>query len=98
MALVERPKSCRWQAETANDPLTDVAALGRHVRNWRALLRHGVELADAGGEAEAMAETIEARLRTGRPLAAEQWIETQEEALDRRLAPQKRGPKPTRHN
>ncbi|MES2494385.1 MAG: transposase [Pseudomonadota bacterium] len=25
----------------AGDPLTDVAALGRHVRNWRALLRHG---------------------------------------------------------
>jgi putative transposase len=79
---------------TADDPLTDVAALGRHVRNWRALLRHGVELADASAEAEALAGAIEARLRTGRPLAAEEWIASQEAALNRPLAPRKRGPKP----
>jgi putative transposase len=77
----------------AGDSLTDVAALGRHVRNWRALLRHGAELADASPEAEALAEAIEARLRTGRPLAAEEWIAAQEQLLDRPLAPQKRGPK-----
>lgn len=48
-----------------------------------------------GGDAgEAMADTIEARLRTGRPLAAEEWIVQHEAQLDRNLAPQKRGPKP----
>ncbi len=76
------------------DPLTDVAALGQHVRNWRALLRHGAELADADAAEEALAEAIEARLRTGRPLAAAEWIARQERELARPLAPRKRGPKP----
>ena len=75
------------------DRLTDVAALGRHVRNWRALLRFGIEWSAVGEAAEAMAAAIEARLRTGRPLAAEQWIERQEVTLARPLAPQRRGPK-----
>ena len=78
------------------DRLTDVAALGAHVRNWRAMLRHGAELGDADGDGEALAEAIEARLRTGRPLGTEEWLERQEAALGRPLAPQRRGPKPKR--
>ena len=42
----------------------------------------------------AMAEAIEARLRTGRPLAPDEWISRHEADLGRPLAPQKRGPKP----
>jgi len=75
----------------AGDPLTDVAALGRHVSNWRALLRHGLEAGDLGPEGEA---AIEARLRTGRPLAAPEWIEEMEHSLDRPLAPRRPGRKP----
>jgi hypothetical protein len=48
--------------------------------------------ADAAGEA--VAEVIEARLRTGRPLAAAEWIARQESAAGRRMAPARRGPKP----
>ena len=100
--MVERAEDWHWSSArshvagraVAGDPLTDVAALGRHVRNWRALLRHGAELGDADAKGEALAERIEARLRTGRPLAAEQWIAAHEQSLGRPLAPQKRGPKP----
>lgn len=81
-------------ARVGDDPLTDVAALGQHVRNWRALLLHGAELGDADAAGQAMADAIEARLRTGRPLAAEDWIKAQEQALDRQLGPRKPGPKP----
>jgi putative transposase len=100
--MVERAEDWRWSSarshlagkRVAGDPLTDVAALGAHVRNWRALLRHGAELGDAGASGEALAEAIEARLRTGRPLAAEAWLARQEAALGRPLRPQRRGPKP----
>lgn len=78
---------------TADDPLTDTAALGRHVRNWRALWRHGVEAGDLDSEGEAVAEAIEARLRTGRPLADAEWIAGHETALGRPLAPRKPGRK-----
>jgi len=77
----------------AGDRLTDVAALTADVPNWRAMLRHGAELGAAGAQEEALAEAIEARLRTGRPLAAAEWVGKQEAALDRPLAPQRRGPK-----
>lgn len=73
-----------------------MGALGAHVPNWRALLRHGLEAGGASDEGEAVAEAIEARLRTGRPLAAEDWIAAQEAATGRALAPRKRGPKPRR--
>jgi putative transposase len=70
-----------------------VAALGRHVRNWRALLRRGLEAGDLGAGGEAMAEAIEARLRTGRPLAEPEWIAEQEAATGRALAPKRPGRK-----
>ncbi|MEO5578552.1 MAG: hypothetical protein ABIR25_05820 [Sphingomicrobium sp.] len=61
--------------------------------NWRAMLAHGAELGEASAEAERLAEAIEARLRAGRPLATDAWVAAHEAALDRLLAPQRRGPK-----
>jgi hypothetical protein len=49
---------------------------------------------DAAGEA--VADMIEARLRTGRPHAAAEWIEEQEKAAGRPLRPARPGPKPQR--
>jgi putative transposase len=72
-----------------NDPLTDVQAIGQHVKNWRALLHLRPETMDPS----ASAEVIEARIRTGRPLASPEWISAAEAAIGRKLAPQKRGPK-----
>jgi putative transposase len=100
--MVAHAQDWRWSSARSHvagrrmsgDTLTNVAALGAHVRNWHAMLRHGLEASDLGTEGEAVAELIEARLRTGRPLAAEAWIAEQEAALDRRLAPARRGRKP----
>jgi putative transposase len=99
--LVKQAEAWRWSSAAshvagrrgARDPLTDVAALAGHVPNWRAMLRHGLEAGEAGAEGEALAARIEARLRTGRPLAGAGWIEAREAELDRRLSPGKRGPK-----
>jgi putative transposase len=96
--LVKRAEDWRWSSarshvagkRVADDPLTDVKALGRHVRNWRSLLRKAPQAAND----LAMAEAIEGRSRTGRPLASAEWIAQAETATNRKLAPQKRGPKP----
>lgn len=71
------------------DPLTDVAALGAHVRNWQAMLRVGLEAMDDPASVEA----IEARMRTGRPLAEPEWIAEMETRIARKLGPIKPGPK-----
>jgi putative transposase len=100
--MVERAQDWRWSSARSHvagrlvkgDPLTDVAAFGRHVRNWRAMLRRGAELGDATADEEALAETIEARLRTGRPLAVDEWLAAREAELGRPLRPLRRGPKP----
>ena len=99
--MVAAPEDWPWSSarshlagrRVAGDRLTDVTALGVHVSNWRALLKYGVGAGgvDAAG-AEALA-AIETRLRTGRPLGPEQWIARHEQAMDRKLAPQRRGPK-----
>jgi putative transposase len=99
--LAESAEAWRWSSARSHvrgkrapdDPLTDVRALGRHVRNWRALLRRGLEAGDLGPEGEAAADAIEARLRTGRPLAEAEWISAQEEATGRSLAPRRPGRK-----
>jgi putative transposase len=104
--MVDRAEDWPWSSARSHiagrrlkdDPLTDVEALGAHVRNWRAMLRHGAELGDADAAGEALARQIEARLRTGRPLGPEEWIARQEKALGRSLAPRKRGPKPKRNS
>lgn len=96
--LVGSAEDWRWSSARAHvagkcppdDPLTDVAALGRHVRNWRAMLRAGLEAMDG----EEMRTIIEARCRTGRPLAEPAWIAAQEAATQRTLAPRRPGPKP----
>lgn len=99
--LVAQAGDWRWSSarshlagrRTADDPLTDVEALTRHVPDWAAFLRDGVE---AAGSDEALLnprEAIESRLATGRPLAGEDWIARQEAALARPLAPRKRGRK-----
>jgi putative transposase len=58
------------------------------------MLRHGLEASEIGADGEAVAEAIEARLRTGRPLGEAAWIAGQEAALARPLRPARRGPKP----
>ena len=100
--MAARSEDWRWSSARSHiagkrmtdDPLTDMEALGAHVPNWRALLRHGLEAGGASDEGQAVAEAMEARLRTGRPLAADEWIAAQEAATGRALAPKKRGPKP----
>ena len=100
--MVGKARDWRWSSARSHlagkraqdDPLTDTAALAGHVPNWRAMLRHGLEAGGVEAEGEALADAIEARLRTGRPLAAEEWIARQEAATGRTMAPAKRGPKP----
>jgi putative transposase len=63
--LVARAEDWRWSSARAHvgnvdDGLTDRAALGQHLRNWRAYL-------ELGAEASEMDETIEAALLSGRP-------------------------------
>lgn len=75
-----------------HDPLTDLAALQGVAPNWGAMLRHGLEAGGIGEDGVALAEAIEARLCTGRPLAAHAWIAHQESALGRPLKPARPGP------
>jgi putative transposase len=68
---VERAEAWPWSSARAHvegrtDGLTDVAALARHVPDWRAMLARGLE---AGDETE----RIERALRTGRPLGSLAW-------------------------
>ena len=77
---------------SAEDKLTDFAALEGHVPNWRAMLRHGLEAGGVGADGEAVLEAIEARLRSGRLLGAKEWIAAQEAASGRKLEPSKPGP------
>ncbi len=99
--LVAQAEDWRWSSarshvagkRVTDDPLTDVGALGRHVRQWRAMLKYGLEAGDLGPEGEAVADAIDARLRTGRPLADADWIAAREVELDRPLARRKPGRK-----
>jgi putative transposase len=100
--LAERAEDWPWSSAQSHlrgrrgrrDPLTDIAALAGAVSNWRAMLRHGLEAGGIGSGGEQVAEAIEARLRTGRPLAADEWIARQEGAIGKPLRPAMRGPKP----
>jgi putative transposase len=64
--LCRTAEELRWSSARAHvtgveDGLTDVVAIGQHVRNWRAYLADGLEAADRD-------EAIEAALLSGRPL------------------------------
>ncbi len=66
--LVAFAEAWEWSSARAHirgvaDELTDVAALGQHVANWRAYLREGIEASDA----------VERSLLSGRPLAEPDW-------------------------
>lgn len=99
--LVEKAEGWPWSSakshaqgrRTRIDPLTDMAALKGVVKNWRTMLKYGLASGDLDDNGEDIAETIEARLRTGRPLGTDDWITEQEDALGRTLRPAKRGPK-----
>lgn len=93
--MVAQPEDWPWSSARSHiagkrapgDPLTDVAALGQHVADWKVMLRAGLEAADAvEGNA-----ALESRLRTGRPLAAAEWIADKAKQLDRALVRQKPG-------
>lgn len=91
--LVGRAESWPWSSARAHvaglgDGLTDVAALGRHLPDWRAMLARGLE---AGDEAE----RIERALRSGRPLGEPAWLKALAERYDLRAAPRRgRPPRP----
>lgn len=77
----------------SDDPLTDLTALSAAVPNWRAMLDLGLEAGGLAGEDLVLAEAIEQRLRTGRPLGTADWIAERESELGRSLLPARRGPK-----
>ncbi|WP_408015282.1 hypothetical protein [Sandaracinobacteroides hominis] len=100
--MVERAEDWRWSsarshvqgARVKDDPLTDIDVLPLLLRNWRSMLKHGWEATDLKESGEAVADAIESRLRTGRPLGPEHWISEMEQQAGRPLAAQRRGPKP----
>ena len=76
--------SARAHVEQRDDGLTDLATLGRHVANWRAMLAGGLEAADQ----------VDTAIRTGLPLGAEPWRQDLARQFGRSTTPAKRGPKP----
>ena len=93
--LVARAEDWSWSSAKAHvtgkpDGLTDLKGTAGLHRNWRAMLRHGLEAGDVSPEEAA---AIEARIRTGRPLGDEAFVEGLEAASGRRLKLLKRGPK-----
>jgi len=98
--LTQEADDWRWSSARAHlrgvkDGFTDTVALAGVHRNWRAMLRHGVEAGDADAVAEA---AIEAAMRTGRPLGDEAFVERLEAASGRALKRGKPGPKPRGQN
>jgi putative transposase len=96
--LVERAQDWPWSSARAHvlgkaDGLTDLKPLAGVHRNWRAMLRHGLEAGNLAPEAEA---AIEAHQRTGRPWGDAAFLERLEAQTGRTLKPQKPGPKPKR--
>lgn len=67
----------------APDGLTDMSALAGLHRNWRAMLRQGLEAGDLSPEAEA---AIESHQRTGRPWGSDAFVAGLESATGRSLA------------
>jgi putative transposase len=94
--LVRRAEKWPWSSARAHvedkpDGLTDLTALRDVHRNWRAMLRLGLEAGDISPDAEA---AIEACQRTGRPWGDAAFVARLERATGRTLARQKPGPRP----
>jgi putative transposase len=94
--LVGAAEDWRWSSARAHvtgkpDGLTDLSALAGVHRNWRAMLRHGLE---AGDMSEEEAAAIEAHIRTGRPRGSEAFVDALEARTGRALKRRKPGPKP----
>ncbi len=94
--LVRHAEDWPWSSAAAHisgrsDGLTDLAAMAGVHRNWRAMLRRGLEAGDLDAVAEA---AIEAHQRTGCPWGGAEFIGALERRTGRRLAPQKPGRKP----
>jgi putative transposase len=94
--LAKRAEDWRWSSARAHvtgepDGFTDLAALAGVHRNWRAMLRQGLE---AGDLSEAEAAAIEAHSRTGRPRGREAFVAGLEALTGRTLKRRKPGPKP----
>ncbi|MEQ1510277.1 MAG: transposase [Sphingopyxis sp.] len=73
--MVDRAEDWAWSSARAHihmidDRLTNVAILGQHIANWRAMLLHGLEAAGEGPGATAIIETA---LRSGIPLGDSGW-------------------------
>ena len=94
--LVHRAEDWRWSSARAHvtgepDGLTDCDVLAGIYRNWRALLRHGLELGDLADQEIA---AIEAHVRTGRPRGGEAFMTSLEAITGRSLKRRKPGRKP----
>lgn len=79
--------SARAHIEQVADGLTDVARLGVHVRNWRAMLARGLE----AGDEEA---TLEQAIRSGRPVGTAAWLDALAERFGALPQPRRRGRPP----
>jgi putative transposase len=93
--LCARAEDWRWSSARAHiggigDGLTDRDGLAGVHRNWRAMLRHGLEAGDVAPEAEAALETA---MRTGRPWGDAGFVERLERETGRALARRKPGRK-----
>jgi REP-associated tyrosine transposase len=96
--LAGRAEDWLWSSARAHvtgrpDGLTDLAALTGVHRNWRAMLRRGLEAGDTDEGA-----AIEAHIRTGRPRGVDSFIEALEARTGRNLRRGKPGPKPKAGN
>lgn len=96
--LVARAEAWRWSSARAHvegkpDGFTDLKGTRGLHRNWRAMLRRGLEAGDLTDDAVA---AFEAHARTGRPLGGEGFVAALEAKTGRRLRPRKPGPRPKR--
>lgn len=96
--LAVRAEDWRWSSAKAHilgkaDGLTNLSAMAGVHRNWRAMLKRGLEAGDMTAEEEA---AIEAHERTGRPWGDTAFIDRLEDMTGRVLKRQKPGPKPAK--
>ena len=92
--LAANARGWHWSSARAHltgrdDKLVSVAPLLERVGDWKKFLAEGVDI-DAR-------EAIRAAERTGRPLGAAPFVRKLEKRLERPLARQKPGPKPSGH-